>query len=34
VLGLWVEAAWVVFFIGLSRAMLFFGTRRYSAYGG
>jgi ABC-2 type transport system permease protein len=32
--GLAIEAAWVVFFIGLSRIMLRYGTRRYSAFGG
>jgi ABC-2 type transport system permease protein len=32
--GLAVEAAWVVFFIVLSRVMFHYGTRRYSAYGG
>ena len=32
--GLAVEAAWVVFFILLSRVMFHYGTRRYSAYGG
>ncbi len=33
-IGLAVEAAWVVFFIVLSRVLFFYGTRRYSAYGG
>lgn len=32
--GLCIEAGWVLFFIGLSRALFHFGTRRYSAYGG
>jgi ABC-2 type transport system permease protein len=32
--GLLMEAGWVVFFIVLSRVMLRYGTRRYSAYGG
>ena len=33
-IGLVVEALWIVFFIGLSRAMLHFGYKRYSGYGG
>ena len=33
-IGLAVEALWVVFFILLSRVLFFYGTRRYSAYGG
>jgi len=32
--GLVVEAAWVIFFIFLSRVLYRRGTRRYSAYGG
>jgi ABC-2 type transport system permease protein len=32
--GLVIEAAWVVVFILLSRVLLHYGTRRYSAYGG
>jgi ABC-2 type transport system permease protein len=32
--GLAIEAAWVVFFILLSRIMFHYGARRYSAYGG
>lgn len=32
--GLIVEVAWVVFFIVLSRAVYYFGVRRYSAFGG
>lgn len=32
--GLLVEAAWVLFFIGLSRYMLSRGVRRYSGFGG
>src|SRR5687767_1186238 len=32
--GLLIEAAWVVFFILLSRILLHYGTRRYSAFGG
>ncbi|HEX5104338.1 MAG TPA: ABC-2 family transporter protein, partial [Pirellulaceae bacterium] len=32
--GLATEAGWVVLFVVLSRVMLKFGTRRYSAYGG
>ena len=32
--GLGIEAAWVVFFIVLSRVLFYYGTRRYSAYGG
>jgi ABC-2 type transport system permease protein len=32
--GLVIEAAWVVFFIFLSRVMFHYGTRRYSAFGG
>ena len=32
--GLIIEAAWVVVFILLSRILLHYGTRRYSAYGG
>ena len=33
-MGLAIEAAWVVFFILLSRVMFHYGTRRYSAFGG
>jgi len=33
-IGLGVEAAWVVFFIILSRVLYLRGTRRYSAFGG
>ena len=32
--GLTIEAAWVVFFILLSRIMFHYGARRYSAFGG
>jgi ABC-2 type transport system permease protein len=32
--GLGIEAAWVVVFIVLSRVLFYYGTRRYSAYGG
>jgi ABC-2 type transport system permease protein len=32
--GLFIEAAWVLLFIVLSRLMWHYGTRRYSAYGG
>ena len=32
--GLAMEAAWVVFFIVLSRVLFYYGTKRYSAYGG
>ena len=32
--GLAIEASWVVVFILLSRILLHYGTRRYSAYGG
>ncbi len=32
--GLLIEAAWLVFFIVLSRAMFHFGVRRYSGFGG
>jgi len=32
--GLVIEAAWVVFFILLSRIMFHYGARRYSAFGG
>jgi ABC-2 type transport system permease protein len=32
--GLMIEAAWVVVFILLSRILLHYGTRRYSAFGG
>jgi ABC-2 type transport system permease protein len=32
--GLAMEAAWVVFFILLSRILFHYGTRRYSAFGG
>jgi len=32
--GLAIEAAWVVFFILLSRILFHYGTRRYSAFGG
>lgn len=32
--GLAFETGWVLFFIGLSRAMFHYGTRRYSAFGG
>jgi ABC-2 type transport system permease protein len=32
--GLAIEAAWVVFFIILSRILFHYGTRRYSAFGG
>jgi ABC-type uncharacterized transport system permease subunit len=34
VIGLASEAAWVVFFIVLSRVLFHYGTRRYSAFGG
>jgi ABC-2 type transport system permease protein len=34
VIGLAVEAAWVVFFALLSRVLFHYGTRRYSAFGG
>jgi ABC-2 type transport system permease protein len=34
VIGLAVEAGWVVFFMILSRVLFHYGTRRYSAYGG
>jgi ABC-2 type transport system permease protein len=33
-IGIGVEAAWVVFFIILSRVLYLRGTRRYSAFGG
>ena len=32
--GLAIEAAWVLFFILLSRVLFHYGTRRYSAFGG
>lgn len=32
--GLWIELAWVVFFVLLSRWLWFRGVRRYSAFGG
>ncbi len=32
--GLWIQLAWTVFFIVLSRIVFHFGTRRYSGYGG
>jgi ABC-2 type transport system permease protein len=32
--GLVIEAAWVGFFILLSRMMFHYGARRYSAFGG
>jgi ABC-2 type transport system permease protein len=32
--GLCVQSCWVVFFMVTARAAFFFGTRRYSAYGG
>jgi ABC-2 type transport system permease protein len=32
--GLAIEAAWVVFFVILSRVMFHYGARRYSAFGG
>jgi ABC-type uncharacterized transport system permease subunit len=32
--GLATEAAWVAFFILLSRAMFHYGAKKYSAYGG
>jgi len=32
--GLAIEAAWVIFFVLLSRVMFHYGTRRYSAFGG
>jgi ABC-2 type transport system permease protein len=32
--GLFIEAAWVVFFILLARIMFHYGTKRYSAFGG
>jgi ABC-2 type transport system permease protein len=32
--GLIIEAFWVLFFIGASRMAFYFGTKRYSAYGG
>jgi ABC-2 type transport system permease protein len=34
VIGLAAEAGWVVFFVVLSRVLFYYGTRRYSAYGG
>lgn len=34
VAGLWLEAAWLLFFIVLCRLMLYLGLKRYSAYGG
>lgn len=32
--GLWIEAAWIVFFVGFSRFMFHRGVRRYSGFGG
>ena len=32
--GLAIEVAWVVFFAVLSRVLFYYGTRRYSAFGG
>lgn len=32
--ALWVQLAWVVFFMLAARAAFYFGTRRYSGYGG
>ncbi len=32
--GLWIEAAWIIFFIGASRLMFWRGVRRYSGFGG
>lgn len=34
VIGLWAQALWLLFFVAASRAMLYFGVRRYSAFGG
>jgi ABC-2 type transport system permease protein len=34
VTGLWIEAAWIVFFIVVCRAAFHRGLRRYSAFGG
>jgi ABC-2 type transport system permease protein len=34
VIGLAAEAGWVIFFAVLSRVLFYYGTRRYSAYGG
>jgi ABC-2 type transport system permease protein len=34
VLNLWIEAAWMVFFVGLSRVMFHYGVKRYSGFGG
>jgi ABC-2 type transport system permease protein len=34
VIGLVAEACWVIFFIVLSRVLFYYGTRRYSAFGG
>jgi ABC-2 type transport system permease protein len=32
--GLWIELAWVLVFIVVSRVMFHYGTKRYSAFGG
>ena len=32
--GLWIEAAWVVFFLVAARVTFHFGVRRYSGFGG
>ena len=32
--GLWIEAAWLTFLIGLSRVLLWRGVKRYSGFGG
>jgi len=32
--GLWIEAAWLIFLIGLSRVLLWRGVKRYSGFGG
>jgi ABC-2 type transport system permease protein len=34
IVALWVQFAWVVFFMLAARAAFYFGTKRYSGYGG
>jgi ABC-2 type transport system permease protein len=34
VAGLWLQAAWLLFFVLLCRGTLYLGLKRYSAYGG
>jgi ABC-2 type transport system permease protein len=32
--GLWIQFAWIVFFMVMSRVAFLMGVRRYSGYGG